>query len=82
MEKGTILVVDNDFETRESIRSLLTDKGYLVQSAPDKLTAIEYMNKDNPDLLIVNSIFDSYSNNEILDKYYNDSHFLTCPSIY
>ncbi len=42
-EQSTILVVEDDFDVRESLKDTLEDEGYRVVSKADGLEALEYL---------------------------------------
>lgn len=52
-QRGTILVVEDDFDVRESLKDTLEDEGYQVASAADGLEALEYLDANPPPALIL-----------------------------
>ena len=56
MTKTNILVVDDDFSIRETLKGILEDKGYMVSSAEDGLTAIEMVRKIHFDIMFVDVV--------------------------
>ncbi|OHB47443.1 MAG: hypothetical protein A2106_04730 [Planctomycetes bacterium GWF2_40_8] len=56
MIKTNILVVDDDFSIRETLKGILEDKGYMVSSAEDGLTAIEMARKIHFDIMFVDVV--------------------------
>lgn len=52
-QRGTILVVEDDFDVRESLKDTLEDEGYQVASAADGLEALEYLDAHAAPALIL-----------------------------
>jgi CheY-like chemotaxis protein len=44
--RGTVLVVDDDFDLRESVHELLTFRGYQVETAADGAEALAWLEKN------------------------------------
>ncbi len=51
-----ILVVDDEFSIRETLKGMLKDKGYKVSTAEDGLTAIEMVKKTHFDIVFIDVI--------------------------
>lgn len=49
----TVMIVDDDFDVRESITDVLEDEGYCVVSAVDGLDALAVLRRDPPPDLIL-----------------------------
>lgn len=49
----TILVVEDDNGLQKYLKDLLSENGYLVQIAPDGVTALESIKKSTPDLVVL-----------------------------
>jgi CheY-like chemotaxis protein len=47
MTRHTILIVDDDFDLRDTLADVLQDHGFIVASAEDGLVALEYL-RSNP----------------------------------
>lgn len=52
MEKH-ILIIDDDITSLDIVSYLFEDHGYVVERCADGKSAVEYIKKNNPDLLIV-----------------------------
>lgn len=52
-DRNTILVVEDDFDVRESLKDTLEDEGYHVVSAADGLEALDYLGSHPSPALIV-----------------------------
>ena len=50
---GTILVVDDDFDIRDSVSDILHDEGFVVATANDGLDALQYLREQPPPCLIL-----------------------------
>jgi UDP-3-O-acyl N-acetylglucosamine deacetylase len=53
VEEKTILVVDDEDRVRESVREILTDEGYRVIEASDGRRVIGLIQKNHPDLVLL-----------------------------
>ena len=47
-----VLVVDDDPEIRDFLAEILAEEGYLVETAPDGLSAVEKINTFKPDIIL------------------------------
>ncbi len=52
-QRGTVLVVDDDVDTRAILRLALEDEGFTVDSAGDGLSALQKIRDATPDLIIL-----------------------------
>jgi len=52
MEKGSILVVDDEANARTALAELLRDEGYRVETAADGFKALGKIEEFSPDLLL------------------------------
>lgn len=50
---STILIVDDDFDMRDSLRDVLEDEGFTVAVAGDGLEALDYLKANAPPALIL-----------------------------
>ena len=50
---GTILIVDDDFDIRDSVSDILTDEGFVVATANDGLDALQYLREQPAPCLIL-----------------------------
>ena len=53
VRSSRILIVEDDQETRDSIRELLKHDGYQVDSARDEDEAVERAQRNHPDLILL-----------------------------
>jgi DNA-binding response OmpR family regulator len=53
VRSSRILIVEDDQETRDSIRELLKHDGYQVDSARDEDEAVERAQRNHPDLILI-----------------------------
>ncbi|MEE9397864.1 MAG: EAL domain-containing protein, partial [Methylococcales bacterium] len=53
---GTVLVVDDDRSTRLTIVNVLASSGLHVEQAVNGREAVDYFNKNNPDLVIMDAV--------------------------
>ena len=53
MDPGTILIIDDDKELAETLKTVLVSRGYLVQLAADSAEGIEQARTGRPDLIIL-----------------------------
>jgi CheY-like chemotaxis protein len=49
----TILVVDDDFDVRDSLSEILHDEGFAVATAADGFEALDYLRSHQPPVLIL-----------------------------
>ncbi len=49
----TVLVVDDDFDLRQTLREILEDEGYAVDTAPNGKEALELLHRSNPPRVVV-----------------------------
>jgi DNA-binding NtrC family response regulator len=54
--RTNILVVDDEFSTRETLKGVLEDKGYQVAAAEDGLTAMEMAKKTHFDVMFIDVV--------------------------
>lgn len=53
VNKGRIVVVDDEENIRSSVKDILTDEGYEVDCAPDGETALRMIKSNSPDLVLL-----------------------------
>lgn len=68
LTKTNILVVDDDFSIRETLKGVLEDKGYMVSAAEDGLAAIEMARKTHFDMAIIDVIMPEIDGFQTLDE--------------
>ena len=54
-----VVIVDDDIDIINVVKSVLTAKGYRVFSANSKPEGIELIRKENPDLIILQNVWTS-----------------------
>lgn len=52
-DKPRVLVVEDDWQTREAVVAVLVDEGYSVDSAPDARAGIELLRERRPDVIVL-----------------------------
>ena len=63
-----ILVVDDDQAVRESLRRSLTFNGYEVELAGDGVEAVEHIDEDRPDAVILDVMMPGLSGLDVLRR--------------
>ena len=76
----TVLVIDDDPDIRDLLRTALEDRGYGVVCAPDGETGIARALKDLPDLVIVDMMMPRISGFAVLERL-KHQHRLSIPII-
>src|SRR5262249_1649760 len=51
--RGTVLVVDDDFDLRQTLREILQDEGYAVDTAANGQEALDRMRRETPPEVVV-----------------------------
>jgi DNA-binding response OmpR family regulator len=64
----TILLVDDDYEIIEAMRTVLEGKGYRVLVARDGNAGLTVAERDNPDLLVLDMMMPKKSGFLVLEK--------------
>jgi DNA-binding response OmpR family regulator len=67
-QQRTILLVDDDHEILESMRTILENKGYRVLVARDGNSGLMVAERENPDLLILDMMMPKKSGFLVLEK--------------
>ncbi|MCR5418052.1 MAG: response regulator transcription factor [Lachnospiraceae bacterium] len=84
MKQNTILVVDDDEEIREVVNVLLSSEGYLVTCVSEGGKALSYLEKEIPDLVILDVMMPDMDGYEVCRRIREKSHmpilFLTAKS--
>jgi CheY-like chemotaxis protein len=65
---GTVLVVDDDAEIRETMTLLLEQEGYTVIAAENGLQALEQLRERHPDVMLLDLMMPVMSGWEVLDE--------------
>ncbi len=67
-----VLVVDDEPDIREYLRSALTDAGFVVETAADGLEALEKVRCDPPDLVSLDLVMPRYSGGQFYHELRKD----------
>jgi DNA-binding response OmpR family regulator len=67
-QQRTILLVDDDHEIVESMRTILENKGYRILVARDGNSGLMVAERENPDLLILDMMMPKKSGFLVLEK--------------
>jgi DNA-binding response OmpR family regulator len=70
-QQRTILLVDDDHEIVESMRTVLENKGYRILVARDGNSGLMVAERENPDLLILDMMMPKKSGFLVLEKLKN-----------
>lgn len=65
---GTILVVDDDAEIRDTLTSLLQHEGYTVLRAENGVQALEQLRRDHPNVMLLDLMMPVMSGWEVLEE--------------
>jgi DNA-binding NtrC family response regulator len=68
LTKTNILVVDDDFSIRETLKGVLKDKGYMVSAVEDGVTAIEMTRKIHYDIMFIDVVMPGTDGFQTLDE--------------
>ena len=68
LTKTNILIVDDDFSIRETLKGVLEDRGYMVSTAEDGLTAIEMTRKIHYDIMFIDVVMPGINGFQTLDE--------------
>ena len=68
-ERRTVLVVDDDVDTRAALRLVLEDEGFRVESAGDGLTALQKIRDQAPDLVVLDLHMPRMGGEDFLDQW-------------
>lgn len=82
MEPRPILLVDDDDDIRESVRTLLEDEGYSVVLAEDGVRALELLRDGlRPSLVLLDLMMPGMDGWTVLEEAQNDIHLNTLPFV-
>lgn len=82
MNERTILVVEDDFDVRESLRDSLEDEGYRVDAAADGLEALEYLQSHPaPSLILLDWMMPRCDGAEFLERRSADPVIASIPVV-
>jgi CheY-like chemotaxis protein len=65
---GTVLVVDDDAEIRETLTLLLEQEGYTVLGAENGVQALEQLRRGHPNVMLLDLMMPVMSGWEVLDE--------------
>lgn len=68
LTKTNILIVDDDFSIRETLKGVLEDKGYKVSTAEDGLAAVEMARKAHYDIMFIDVVMPGIDGFQTLDE--------------
>jgi CheY-like chemotaxis protein len=69
---NSILVVEDDGETRDTIAGLLGEEGYAVRTASDGVEALEQMRQDTVDLALVDLLMPGMNGWDLIETMSSD----------
>lgn len=68
-----VLIVDDDLRMCESLKALLSNQGYILKTCNSGKKAIEYLNKDDFDLVLLDIVIPDMDGYQIMDYINNQS---------
>jgi DNA-binding NtrC family response regulator len=68
MEKGFVLVVDDEANARNALAELLRDEGYRVESAADGFEALAKLEEEVPDVVLTDLTMPGMGGAELLER--------------
>ena len=74
-----VLVVDDEADVRDYLRSALTDAGFLVETAVDGLDALEAVRRNPPDLISLDLVMPRHSGAKFHQALQKDKQFSKIP---
>jgi DNA-binding response OmpR family regulator len=66
-EKPTVLIVDDSKAVRQYVEELLVKEGYCVATAPNGITGLECINRNSPDVILLDVEMPGMSGIDVLD---------------
>jgi len=72
MSKGRILVVDDDQTIRVSVKNLLSEMGYSIETASNRMELFTALGASNPDLVLLDVYIGSENGLEMLRQMRSD----------
>jgi len=79
--KKDILVVDDELDVREFLRDLLEDQGYAVRQAEDGTQAMEMIQKQTPDLILLDLMMPNETGTGLYRRVVHKKEFKDIPVI-
>jgi PAS domain S-box-containing protein len=68
-----VLIVDDDYRMCESLKALLSNQGYILQTCNSGKNAIQYLSKDVFDLVLLDMVMPDMNGYQIMDYISNQS---------
>jgi CheY-like chemotaxis protein len=68
LSAGTVLVVDDDIEIRETLATLLQHEGYTVRCAENGVDALMQLRRDHPNVMLLDLMMPVMSGWEVLEE--------------
>jgi len=81
-KKKLILIVDDNPENRKVLGNLLSQNGYEVGASPDGYKALEFINKVEPDLILLDVMMPGMNGYEVCEKLKADNSKKHIPIIF
>ncbi len=78
----TILVVEDETDVRDNIQDILECKGYKVLTAENGQSAMEYLNREIPDMIICDIMMPLMNGFELLEELQKDRNKAKIPFIF
>ena len=80
MEKGKILIVDDDEDIRDSLQAILEGRQYTALTAADKIEGMEKIKSEKPVLIILDVMMSSWDDGfEMARELKKDEEFKNTP---
>jgi len=68
-----VLIVDDDSRMCESLKALLSNQGYILKTCNSGQKAIEYLNKDDFDLVLLDMVIPDMNGYQIMEYINNQN---------
>jgi len=76
---GRVLVVDDDASLRQSVAQVLEDEGYTVDHAPDGASALNRVEENRPDLILLDVLMPKMNGRQVLERLRGNQDTATIP---
>jgi CheY-like chemotaxis protein len=76
-----VLVVDDDADTRDTLRDVLEDEGYIVLTAASGAEALETLEHTRPDVMLLDMIMPGTSGNAVYDQLQKRPRLAAIPTV-
>lgn len=74
-----VLVVDDDADTRDTLRDFLEDEGYTVLTAASGADALRCLEHTRPDVMLLDLMMPMTSGNSLYEQLQNKPRFASIP---